>query len=72
MFKNREIRIRVRKADEDADKDDPRNDQTIFEDKIAFVHSAFKDIVKTVGIGVVAYVAMDTVRQVLVEKSKVY
>lgn len=68
MFKNREIRVRLHKTDPEAT-EDIRAERVILEDKIALVHRAVKDIVKTVVVGVAAYVVLDTARQIAVDKT---
>lgn len=66
MPANRELRIRLNKAD---DNNEMRNDIAIFEDRVAIMHTVFKDVAKSAFVGVCVYVVLDTFRQVLIARN---
>jgi len=68
MLGNREVSIRINKASTGNDAD-VSHDEAIFEDRVAFVHTIVTDTIKNVFVGVCVYVALDTVRQVLIARN---
>lgn len=68
VFKNREVSIRVHKA-EPKDEDEPRNERVIFEDRVAIVHFVIKDLAQDIAFAVAGYILLDTFRKVMIAKN---
>ena len=66
MSGKRELRIRLNKADDNTD--EPGNDK-VFEDRVAIMHTVAKDVVKSIFVGICAFVVLDTFRQVLIARN---
>lgn len=68
MFKNRALQVKLIKTDKKNVPTQPQTEEQ-FEGKVAVIAIHLRSAVKDLGLAVVAYVAIDTVRQVLVAKA---
>lgn len=67
MFKNREFSLRVNKIADHKNTDE--TETKVLEDRVALAHTVVKDLVKTIFIGVCAFVVLDTARQVAIARN---
>jgi hypothetical protein len=68
LLENRKLSITVDRKE--ANSQPPSsNEMHVFEDKVVFIEKIVKDTIKTIFVGVCAYVVLDTARQMMVAKA---